>query len=79
MLELLLEIFDVAPVNRATLIDALKLGVADFEDAVVHQAAVGVKADGIVTRDPKGFKNARIAVYTPRESLVCIGISDEHH
>lgn len=63
----LISLFEVAPVNRAVLESALASRLADFEDAVLHEAALHVGADGIVTRDPAGFKGARIAVYTPEE------------
>lgn len=63
----LLRLFEVAPVNRAILESALTSRLSDFEDAVVHEAALHVKVEGIVTRDPTGFKGAHIAVYTPEE------------
>ena len=63
----LMKLFEVAPVNRAILEAALASRLADFEDAVLHEAALHVGADGIVTRDPVGFKGARLPVYTPDE------------
>ncbi len=61
----LMRIFEVAPVNRAVLESALASRLVDFEDAVLHEAALQVGAGGIVTRDPAGFKGALIPVYTP--------------
>ena len=63
----LLRLFEVAPVNRAVLEGALASRLQDFEDAVLHEAALHVGAEGIVTRDPTGFKGARLPVYTPDE------------
>lgn len=63
----LIRLFEVAPVNRAILEAALVSRLADFEDAVMHEAAVHAGAQGIVTRDPAGFKGARLPVYTPDE------------
>lgn len=63
----LIRLFEVAPVNRVILEAALVSRLADFEDAVMHEAAVHVGAQGIVTRDPAGFKGARLPVYTPDE------------
>lgn len=63
----LLRLFEVAPVNRAILEAALASRLADFEDAVMHEAALHVGAQGIVTRDPDGFKGARLPVYAPEE------------
>ena len=63
----LLRLFEVAPVNRAVLEGALASRLQDFEDAVLYEAALHVGAKGIVTRDPLGFKGARLPVYAPDE------------
>lgn len=63
----LMRLFEVAPMNRAVLEAALASRLADFEDAVLHEAALHVGAAGIVTRDPAGFKGARLPVYAPDE------------
>lgn len=73
--KLLLEIFEVAPLNRAILEDALVMNFMDFEDSVVHQAGVSINANGIVTRNPKDFKKSKIAVYSPPELLAAINYS----
>ena len=65
----LLTLFEIAPVNRSVLETALKLKFRDFEDAVVHEAARQVGAQGIVTRNTKDFKIAKISIYTPEELL----------
>ncbi len=63
----LLSLFEVAPVNRTVLETALALGFADYEDAVLHEAARQVNAQGIVTRNARHFKKAALPVYTPEE------------
>ncbi|HBG07043.1 MAG: twitching motility protein PilT [Geobacteraceae bacterium GWC2_58_44] len=63
----LLSLFEVAPVNRAILESALKAGFADFEDAVIHEAACHVGAEAIVTRNLKDFKKSRVNVYHSTE------------
>lgn len=63
----LLRLFEVAPVNRAVLEAAGGSRLVDFEDAVMYEAALHVGATGIVTRDPTGFKGARLPIYTPQE------------
>lgn len=68
-IELLTEIFDIAPVNKTVIVDALKLGFKDFEDAIIHESARCINADGIVTRNIKDFKKAKITVYSPAELL----------
>jgi len=65
----LLGLFEVAPVTRSVLTDALDLGYPDYEDAVLHEAARHAGAQAIVTRDPKGFPKARLKVYAPDELL----------
>jgi predicted nucleic acid-binding protein len=65
----LLGLFEIAAVGRAPLADALTLGFADYEDAVLHEAARHASATAIVTRDPKGFSAAKLTVYSPAELL----------
>lgn len=65
----LLGLFEVAPVTRAVLTDALDLGYPDYEDAVLHEAARHSGAEAIVTRDLKGFPRPRLKMYAPEELL----------
>lgn len=73
----LLILFEIAPVNRSILEAALESKFTDFEDAVVHEAAVHVGAQGIVTRDIPGFKWAKIPVYSPGELFGILRAQDE--
>jgi predicted nucleic acid-binding protein len=68
-IELLTEIFNIAPVNQTVIINASKLGFKDFEDAIIHESARYINADGILTRNAKDFKKAKITVYSPLELL----------
>ncbi len=70
----LLALCAVAPVNRPVLEAALGLDFADFEDAVLYEAARQVAADAVVTRDPGGFKKGTISVLAPEE---CLGILEQ--
>jgi predicted nucleic acid-binding protein len=63
----LLNLFEVAPVNRPVLESALVADFSDFEDAVIHEAACHVGAEAIVTRNQKDFKKSRISVYSSEE------------
>ena len=65
----LLELFEIAPVNRAVLEEALKSQVADFEDSVLDQAGRLAGADLIVTRNQKDFRHASLKVLSPDELL----------
>jgi predicted nucleic acid-binding protein len=71
-IKLLLDLFEIAPVNRTVLDEALGLDFSDFEDAVVHHSAIGVNADGIVTRNTVDFKKSIIAIYSPAELISII-------
>ncbi|OAQ20232.1 type II toxin-antitoxin system VapC family toxin [Thermosulfurimonas dismutans] len=71
----LLSIFEIAPVNRAVLEEAIDSRFSDFEDAILHASALTVGADCIVTRDFSGFKKSKIPVYTPNELLSILQLS----
>jgi predicted nucleic acid-binding protein len=70
----LLTIFGVAPVNQAVLGSALGTGMEDFEDAVLHEAAIQAGADCIVTRNIDDLGPARIPVYTPAQFLAALDL-----
>jgi predicted nucleic acid-binding protein len=70
--ETVLSMCEIAPVNEEVLRDALALGFADYEDAVLHEAARRARASVIVSRDQAGFKRATIPVVTPTEFLATL-------
>ena len=55
----LVRIVGIAQVNENCIIDALKSSLDDLEDAVVDEAAAGMGADLIITRNIKDFQSAR--------------------
>ena len=61
----LLAIVEVMPVARTILVRALESGNKDFEDAVIAAAAHDSKVDVLLTRDPKGFRDAGLKVRSP--------------
>ena len=65
----LLELFEIAPVNRPVIEEALGSRIKDFEDAVIEQAAHLVGAQAIISRDAKGFKHSIVTVLDPAELL----------
>lgn len=71
----LLAIFDVAPVERSTLVEATTLGFRDFEDAVLHAAALRFGADAIVTRNLADFRDATLPVYSPLQLVAALTAS----
>ena len=54
---------------HATVVQSLPIPGSNFEDAVLLEAARNARADGLVTRDPAGFKSSRLRVYAPDELL----------
>ena len=68
----LLEMFEVAAVDASVLRDAIALPFADFEDAVLHEAARHAGAQAIVTRNLKDFSEAELPVFEPLELLAAL-------
>jgi predicted nucleic acid-binding protein len=68
----LLGVFSVASVDGDVLRNALDGRFADFEDAVVHEAALKAGAAAILTRDVKGFASSEIPVFSPAEFLAAL-------
>lgn len=64
-----LGVFGVAPVDHPVLCRAVEMGFADFEDAVLHEAARAAGVSAVVTRDATGFAAGTLAVYTPADLL----------
>ena len=72
----LLAIFEVAPVDRFVLGQALDTRLPDYEDAVLHEAARAAGAVGIVTRNAKDFSGATVPVLSPEE-LLCAALAEQ--
>ena len=76
----LLRLFDVAAVGRPELSLERTSGSGgtahgpfdDYEDGVVHAAAVSAGCDGIVTRNGEDFAASTVPVYTPGELLAAL-------
>ena len=65
----LLSLFEIAPVNRAVLENAMSTKFNDFEDAVLHEAARRAGVEYIVTRNVVDFRNSKLPVYEPMEFI----------
>ena len=69
----LLILIDVLSVYKEDVYSALKLGWADFEDALQAQVAIRSEMDAIVTRNAKDFNTlTHIKVLTPQEFIAGI-------
>lgn len=63
----LTSIFTVADLRETDLIRAANLDFSDYEDALQSVCASRIKADYIVTRNIKDFKNSRVPAIKPSE------------
>lgn len=66
---LLIEKLEIISEDKAIIEKAVKSDFSDFEDAVQYFAAQNVKADIIITRNVKDYKNATIPVLTAEQFL----------
>jgi len=62
IIENLLQLFNIADVNKNILLKSLENNGKDFEDSVIYTSAEYFKVDVIITRDKKGFKQSNIKV-----------------
>lgn len=65
----LLALFEVAPVTRLVLENALSSKIKDFEDAVIAESAKHLGIHTLVTRNGMDFKESGLTVYSPHELL----------
>lgn len=69
-----LEAFAIAPVDRQTLVTAIAMPGKDFEDNVQIACVQAAMLDGVVTRNPKDFKSASIAVFSTKDVLAKLNL-----
>ena len=62
----------VSTANEHTVDDSLASLFNDFEDAMQYYSALRAKADIIITRNGKDFKNSRLPVMTASEYLASL-------
>ena len=68
----ILQILDIISVTKIDIFKAFDLEYTDFEDALQAQCAKKIKADYIITRNKKDFKDTAIHAVTPAEFLKLI-------
>jgi predicted nucleic acid-binding protein len=68
-LRMLLQVFEVARVERSAIETACGLGWRDFEDAVQWTAAKSAGCQYLVTRDPKGYSEQMLTAIQPADFL----------
>jgi predicted nucleic acid-binding protein len=69
IIEKLLQIFNIAKIDKTVLLNSLKNNGVDFEDSVIYTSAEYCNIEAIITRNKKGFKNSNIKVLQPKEFL----------
>ena len=62
-------IFDIAGLDESDLKAAARMYISDYEDAVQICQAKRIKADAIITRNVKDFKDSDVPIITPEEFL----------
>lgn len=67
VLATLTSLFSVIDLKESDLIKAAEMAFSDYEDAVQAVSADRIKADYIVTRNVKDYKNSRVSAVTPTE------------
>ncbi|WP_414617083.1 PIN domain-containing protein [Treponema sp.] len=65
----ILKFVSIAGVDDTCIINALNSTWPDFEDSVQHEVASQIRADYIVTRNIKDYRNSTIVVVTPTEFI----------
>ena len=63
----ILSLFEIAPVTRVVLEEALSAEFNDFEDAVLYRSGCHVGAQALITRNRKDFLKSSLPVYLPNE------------
>lgn len=69
IIEKLTLVFNIVDLKSEDLKKAVSLNFSDYEDAVQSQQATRIKADYIVTRNIKDYKNSKVMAIKPAELL----------
>jgi len=72
MLTDLMQFLPIAPVDQATIEEALNLPCRDFEDAVQMVAALHYGAQYVVTRNVEGYQAGPLPALRPAEFLTLL-------
>lgn len=65
----LIEVVDIIGVDRAVIVEAIKSGMSDFEDAIQSSAAEFNGIRLLITRNKEDFSRSKMKVFTPEEFL----------
>ena len=68
-------LFDIAVIDKKSILDALDSGFSDFEDALQNYSAEShSQITTIITRDTKDYRKSNLAVMNPKEFLSSLGL-----
>lgn len=70
LMKKLLTVVSVASVSEQEIENVLSLEWNDFEDSVQYSVAFLQEMEGIVTRNPNDYKEAKIKIWKPEELLL---------
>lgn len=73
----LLTVVSVAGVSGQEILKAMELEWNDFEDSVQYSVALLQEMDGIITRNPDGYKKSEIKIWLPEQALKEIEIQED--
>lgn len=65
----ILQMLDIVSVTKTDIFKSFELKYTDFEDALQTQCAKKVKADYIITRNEKDFKDKSVKAISPEKFL----------
>lgn len=65
----LITVLEVIGVDKDTIVEALRMNLKDFEDAVQVAAATSLAVKCVVTRNTKDFASASLEVHNPTSFL----------
>lgn len=65
----ILQMIDIVSVTKTDIFKSFELDYTDFEDALQTQCAKKIKAEYIITRNQKDFKDNTISVITPEKFM----------
>jgi predicted nucleic acid-binding protein len=60
---------EIAPLEQPTLVLAESLNGPDFEDDLQLACAIQFNANAVITRDPNGFPNAPLPIWSPADLI----------
>lgn len=73
----LYELFNILGVNRADCVDALSMGMKDYEDAVVSCCACRNRMQYIVTRNIRDYEQSKVPAILPDDFIRLVSEDEE--